>query len=88
MARGRKLYTFGVFKYRRNRTDIRSVSEEIGIPPIGQEEHLLLRDHGVVTVSSKLRASAGQRPLSPWNKSQGSFNGSTLSSRRPVRGQC
>ena len=55
--------------------------------PIGKEEHLLLGDHGLVTVSSKLRASVGQRPLSAWNKSQGSLNGGTLSSRCPVRGQ-
>ena len=70
--------------------DIRGVFEEISFLPVGQEEHLLLEDHGMVTVSGKNRTSAGQHPLSPWNETQGSNDGSTLPSRRlsQARVQC
>ena len=83
-GRGRKLHTFGVLKYGRNRTDVRGFSEKIGFPPVGQEEHLLLGDDGMATVPGQLCASAGQRTLSPWNERQRSIDGGTLPSRRPV----
>ena len=35
-SRGRKLYAFGVFKYRRNRTNLRGVSKETNFPPVGK----------------------------------------------------